>query len=180
MILDVYKQLSPYPKRLLHVINVALIAKSLAIKYNVNSDDAFIAGLFHDYSKYESDEFHTKFITNEILDKYTNDKMVYHGFSAANYLLEKYKINNDIYLSVYNHVFGRPNMTTLEKIIFVSDSIYLTGYNNTSYMYKTALVNLNKAVVEALEATFNYLKKMNVKPSIYQLETYNFYKEEKQ
>ena len=42
--------------RLNHILGVARLAKSLAIKFNLDAEKAYIAGLLHDYIKYESVE----------------------------------------------------------------------------------------------------------------------------
>lgn len=178
MIKDTMVKLSSNPYRLLHVISVANIAKSIAIKHDISlSDDAYIAGFIHDYAKLENINFHEKYISKEELEKNKNSDVVYHAISAANYFKDKYQINDNIYLSVRNHVFGRPNMTTLEKIIYVSDAIYLNGKKNSKEIYKTAINNLDLAVNAASEKILADLKQRGYTPTKEQLETYKYYKE---
>lgn len=175
---DVYNHLKTHPKRLLHVINVAQIAKSLAQIYYVNEFDAYIAGLIHDYAKYDNNDFYLKYIDEETLNLYSSKSVTYHGFAAANYFLKNYEINNEIYLAVYNHVFGRIKMNLIEKIVYIADSIYLNGSRNSRYIYKTATIDLDLAVVLATSNTISYLERENLKPTDEQLQVLSYYKEQ--
>ena len=65
MIKDLVNQLSKHPKRLLHVTEVANISKSLAIKYGLNEEDAYLAGVLHDYAKYESNDFYNSYLSKD-------------------------------------------------------------------------------------------------------------------
>lgn len=174
---DLYYKLNKYPKRLLHVLNVASIAQRIAINYQYeNLEEVYLAGLLHDYAKYESNDFYNTYIEKEIINKYSNTKVIYHAYAAANYFRQNYNISDNIYLAIYNHVWGRPNMTLIEKFVFVADSIYLNGTNNTRYLFLLALDDIDKAVIEALELTFKSLKERNLQPVKIQVETYNYYK----
>lgn len=172
---DVFNKLNKYPERLFHVINVVLTAQSLSLIYNVDLKDTFIAGLMHDYAKYESMNFYKEYISAEDIIKYSETNVAYHSISAANYALKKYHINDDIYNAISNHVFGRPNMSQLEKIIFVSDSIVFNGKNNTIKLYEIAVENLEKAVLEAIKLTRLSLERRNLRPHKRQIETYDYY-----
>src|SRR5690554_3157834 len=123
-------------------------------------------------------DFYLKYINEEDILKYQNIKVFYHSIAAANYLKKHYNINNNIYNAVYNHIFGRPEMSLLEKIIFVSDSVVLNGNNNTIDLYKVALNDIDKAVLMALTLTRKSLEERNLEPYIKQIETYDFYERE--
>lgn len=172
---DVFKKLNQYHKRLFHVINVSLIAQSLAKIYDVSLEDTFIAAIMHDYAKYESMRFYKEYISLDDIIKYSETNVAYHSISAANYAKRTYNINDDIFNAISNHVFGRPNMSNLEKIIFVSDSINLTGKDNTSNLYEIAIKNLDKAVLEAINITRKSLELRNLRPHKRQIETYDYY-----
>lgn len=176
MIKDLFTRLKKHPKRLNHVITVAQVSKSLAIKYNIDPEEAFLAGLLHDYAKYNSEVFFDKYISRKEKAKYDKYYENFHAVGAANYFKKKYSINENIYNAIYYHVYGRENMEMLEKIIFVADSIYLNGPNNSRNIYKTALENLDDAVILALEMTFADLEARNLSANKFQLKTYNYYK----
>lgn len=174
---DVLKQLKTHSKRLMHVNYVALIAQTLAKAYKVSLEDAFIAGILHDYAKYEDDAFNKQYISSELLAKYANIKVHYHSIAAANYARTTYNINDNIYDAIYNHIFGRSKMSLLEKIIFVSDSIILTGKDNTKDLYKLAFKDLDKALLYAINLTEESLKLRGLKPHKKQIDTKIYYQE---
>lgn len=173
--IDLFNKLKNYPMRLFHVINVSLTAQSLALIYNVDLTDTLIAALMHDYAKYESMHFYKEHILEEDIVKYSETKVAYHSISAANYTKKTYNINDDVYNAIANHVFGRPNMSQLEKIIFISDSVVFNGLNNTINLYELAVQNLDKAVLEAINLTRASLDARNLRPHKRQIETYDYY-----
>ena len=106
---------------------------------------------------------------------------IWHSFVGKIVAREKYGIIDDRILNaICYHTTGRPNMTNLEKIIFISD--YVEEKTRVGECFevarKAANKNLNDAIVVIIEQTIAYLKKNN-KP-VYQLteETYQFYLKE--
>ena len=108
-------------KRLAHIYGVAEMAEFLANRYGIDPDMAYIAGLMHDYSKYDNfDEL--KYLLsdrdNKECEKYP---FLYHAYLSAIFF-KKLVIDNDlIYNAIRYHVFGRVNMNMLEAIIMISD-----------------------------------------------------------
>lgn len=174
---DVLNKLAKYPERLLHVITVARISESLAIIHKVDSNKAFLAGLMHDYAKYNENLFYEKYISSEDLLKYSNEQHLYHAISAANYFKMNYKIQDDLYDAIKNHVYGKIAMNPILKILFISDSIYLNGKNNSRYLYKLATRDLDLAVVETIKSNERYLAKKNMQLAKKQIDTLNYYEE---
>ena len=177
--LDVLNNLKEHPKRLFHINYVTLVALTLAKKYHVNLIDTFIAAMLHDYAKYANDAFNKKNISKEKLAEFKDIKVKYHSIAAANYAKKTYDVNDDVYNAIYHHIFGRPKMSLLEKIIFVSDSVELSGQHQTISLYELALNDIDKAVLKALELTRKSLKRRGLKPHYKQMDTYNYYKEQK-
>lgn len=179
LILDIYKNLSKHPKRLNHVIEVSNVAGAIGKHYNLNTKDLKLAGLIHDYAKYMDINFYQKFISANLLEEYKSDTYMYHAISASNYFKEKYQINDNIYHAVYNHVTGRANMSSYEKIIFISDSIYFNNKNKTNAkkLYLLALKDLDLAVLETIKLNQQSLKNKGLELSNLQLATLNYYKE---
>ena len=91
----------------------------------------------------------------------------------------KYGIkDNDILGAIKWHTTGHPDMTMLEKIVFVAD--YIEPYRNKAVNLDAirylAFTDIDKAVLQILNDTINYLnKKANPIDGI-TLKTYNFYK----
>jgi len=60
------------------------------------------------------------------------------------------------------HTLGRPNMTTLEKIVYVSDMIEEgRSFDGVEILRKTAFENLDEAVLLCTRATVNFSKEHN-------------------
>ena len=153
-------------ERYWHSVSVALTAVNLADTYGANKDNCMIAGILHDYCKCLS--------LDEMLDmceKYgviltEEDKKAdgcIHGFLAAKMCKEKFDINDEVYNAIYYHTCGRPNMTILEKIIYISDFIEpLRRFRDkVEEVRRLAYSDIDKSIVLSAEMGLNFLKRTN-------------------
>ncbi len=116
-----------------HTLGVAYTAAALAMKYNTDTSNAnlaqraYLAGLLHDCAKCMSDEKklqmcdknHISYSSMEAEHPY-----LLHGKVGAHIARAKFKIRDeDILQAITWHTTGRPNMSLLEKIIFIADYI---------------------------------------------------------
>ena len=110
-------------KRLTHILGVAKLAKSLAAKFNLDEDKAYIAGLLHDYYKYEPISVMIELINDEeIVEKFKNAPQIYHAYASSVATNKEFYITDiEILNAIKYHVYGRLNMTLFEKILLVSD-----------------------------------------------------------
>lgn len=110
-------------KRLEHILGVARLAKELAIKFNLNPEKAYIAGLLHDYCKYETIEEMINIIADEqIILKFKDAPQIYHAYASSVMAREKFMINDlEILDAIKYHVYGRLNMSLFEKILVIAD-----------------------------------------------------------
>ena len=93
------------PGRFLHSRNVALTACTLAARFGLNEDDAFLAGIAHDMAKEISTPLE-------------------HGEMAAVILAERFGVTNrDVLEAVRRHTEGKPGMGDLAKIVYIADKI---------------------------------------------------------
>ena len=122
--LDLKNKLSKY--RYEHSVRVAEEARSLAEKYNINIQDAYLAGLLHDVAKEFSDDENLEWIMKYNLDKDLLDevnKKICHAEVGAVVAKELYKVSDNIVQAIKYHTVGNINMNLLDKIIFVADKI---------------------------------------------------------
>lgn len=114
-------------KRYEHTLGVAYTAANLAMKYGVSIQKAYIAGLLHDCAKcFDNDKkislckkYKVKLSEGEI-----NNPSLIHSKLGAAYTKEKYEIDDiEIMDAISFHTTGKPDMTTLEKIVFSADYI---------------------------------------------------------
>ena len=110
-------------KRLTHILGVAELAKELAIKFNLDSNKAYIAGLLHDFYKYESTLVMLEIINDkEVEEKFKNAPQIYHAYASSKAAEQEFGIlDEEILNAIKYHVYGRLNMTLMEKILVISD-----------------------------------------------------------
>ena len=153
-------------ERYWHSVSVAITAVNLADTYGANKDNCLVAGILHDYCKCLSyDEMLSmceKYNVN-LTEEDKNADGCIHGFLAAKVCKEKYDINDEVYNAIYYHTCGRPNMTALEKIIYISDFIEpLRRFRDrVEEVRKLAYSNIDKAIVLSAEMSLSHLVKTN-------------------
>lgn len=158
-------------ERYQHTIGVAYTAISMAMRYNpdtANSDfirKAELAGLLHDCAKCMDNDKKLK-----ICDK---NNISYSSFEASHpYLLHgkvgayiaKTKFNiddDDILQAIIWHTTGRPNMSLLEKIIFIADYIEPSRrpIPELDEIRQLAFIDIDKTMEKILSNTLKYLEK---------------------
>lgn len=119
--------------RMRHTIGVqytaAALAMALAPKGEENEllEQAMIAGLLHDNVKCLSDaDMLAKSVKHglEVSDSEKDNPFLLHGKLGAYYAKHRYDVDDEEILgAITYHTTGRPDMTLLEKIIFVADYI---------------------------------------------------------
>lgn len=167
-----------HQNRFLHILGVVEMAEYLAKIYNIDKEKVRIAALMHDYSKYDDFKDACKYLNANDLKECNEYPFLYHAYLSA----EAYKrlIGNDeeIYLAIRNHVFGRIGMTRLEEIIMISD------YTEKNRTYKECIEvrdillsgDLNLAIYKSLEYTIENCIRNNNIPHPMQIEVLNEYK----
>lgn len=144
-----------------HSLEVAEEAISLARKYNVNEEDAFLAGVLHDCAKcFDPDkkiELCKKY--NIELDEVMLSQIdLTHSFLGYFVARDDYKITDENILnSIKYHTTGKANMTDLEKIIYIADYIEPTRkpFEHQAKARELAYTNLDEAMYFILESTIH-------------------------
>lgn len=113
-------------KRLRHVYGVRDEAVKLARRWDIDPDIAAEAGLLHDVTKKMDTEAQLLLIqeygiiiTNSELE---NPKLL-HAVTGAEYARRQYGVSPEIADAIRWHTTGRPDMTMLEKVIYLADCI---------------------------------------------------------
>lgn len=165
-------------KRYKHSLSTAKLAYKLAKKHGVNPKKAYIAGLFHDFSKFFTKDQYLSFLSYDEFNQNKDYIQLHHGPSAAYYF--KYFIldDNDCFNSIYFHTVANLEMSNLSKIIFISDKAEKNRkYQEVEPIRKEMFFDLDYAFLLTLEADILYLKSNKIKPVQLQLLAYNYYKE---
>lgn len=168
-------------KRYHHTLGVAYTASALAMCNGVNLKDAERAGLLHDCAKYMSDKKSLSFCKKNninISEVEKRNPFLIHGKIGAFMAKNKFGINNnDIINAIHNHTTGRPNMTVLEKIIFISDYIEPSRkvQPNLEEIRKLAFKDLDASLIWILKDTLEYLSNKGGEIDPMTQKTYDYY-----
>ena len=178
---DLFKAYIGKVDRLNHVYGVKNTAVKLAKIHGVDLKQTMIAAYLHDITKYEPLNFHHDMISSVysevILETYTEP--LYHAYSAAAIAETKYGIKDqEIIQAIKSHAVGRPNMSLLEKIIFISDYIepYRT-YPSCVEVREIAFKDLDLAVYMAIKHSIHLYEKLGGFVPKVAYEALKFYRE---
>ena len=181
---DIIMQLSKELKdsRLMHTFGVIDTASALAKAYQADIKKCEKAALLHDCAKYMPlDEMiaicERNFIELNELEKKKNSLL--HAKAGACLAYEKYGIKDkEILDAIKYHTTGKPNMSLIEKIIFVSDFIEPgRDFSEKLPMYRMiAMADINLVCMNILKDTLDYLESLNEEIDPLTKETYAFYK----
>lgn len=170
-------------KRYKHTLAVSYIASALAMNYSIDVEDARLAGLLHDCAKWMSDDELLEYCDghNIAINQFEQSNPgLLHGKIGAYLAKNTYHIDNhEILQAITYHTTGKPCMTELEQIIFISDYIEPNRKNlkRIKIIQTTAFENLDKAMYYITEDTLAYLNRTNKVLDVKTQETYNYYKE---
>ena len=171
-------------KRFEHTIGVMYTAASLAMRYNADVDKALLAGLLHDVAKgYTPQEM------LELCEKYglsvsgaeKKNPGLLHAKLGAYIAEREYAIkDSEILDAITWHTTGRPNMTLLDKIIYIADYIEPNRKDapNLDIMRYRAFNDLDDCLIQVLESILQYLQSKNEVVDPMTEKTYLYYKNE--
>lgn len=173
------------PKRYEHTLGVAYTAASLAMVHEADVEKALIAGMLHDCAKCMP--FHKQI---DVCEKHnvslseverTENSPLLHAKAGSTLARTKYGITDDDILNAISyHTTGRPDMSTLEKIIYIADYIEpgRKTLPNLSMVRKIAYQNLDDTMRQILNDTLEHLKEKGGSIDPMTKETYQFYIQE--
>lgn len=171
-------------KRYVHTLGVAYTAASLAMRYGYDCDKAYLAGLLHDCAKqYHDKEFFEKADEFNIVpnEAEKNFPSLLHAKVGANMAVSIYGVHDEEILSAIRcHTTGKPNMSMLDKIIYIADYIEpgRKRLRNIDEIREAAFTDLNKCIRWILNNTIEYLKYNGKTIDPLSEETYQYYKNE--
>ncbi len=169
--------------RYTHTLGVMYTAASLAMCHGADIERAQVAGLLHDSAKCIPNPKKLKLCRqNDIPVTEAEQKAPYllHAKLGAYLAREKYHVRDPEILSAIEcHTTGKPAMTLLEKIIFISDYIepLRTKAANLAEIRRLAFWDLDKAVYTTMRDTLRYLEQGNASLDNQTVVAYNYYKE---
>ncbi|WP_175639805.1 bis(5'-nucleosyl)-tetraphosphatase (symmetrical) YqeK [Metabacillus schmidteae] len=163
--------------RYVHTLGVMETAIHLSQKYGGDVKKAELAAIFHDYAKFRPKKEMEKIIKDQEMPAklLEHNSELWHAPVGAYLVKKEVGIKDkEILRAIKYHTSGRPNMTLLEKIIYVADYIepgrHFPGVEEVRELAETSL---DKALLKSLQNTISFLLKKN--QAIYPdtLKTYN-------
>ena len=169
-------------KRFIHTLGVAYTAALMAEVHGEDPQSAMTAGLLHDCAKSLSNKKKIDICNKNRIPitevEYRNPFLLH--AKAGRFLAEnKYGIKDeDILNAIASHTTGRPDMSRLEKIIYISDYIEPGRKHaaNLALIRKEAFIELDSTLLMVLEGTLSYLKSAENEIDPMTQETYDFYR----
>lgn len=115
------------PSRYRHSMGVSQAAEQLARIYGVDEDAAAVAGLLHDWDKARSSkDLKRSAKKHGLAPKAVRKQMpgVLHALTAPYSLKKDFpELSEDVLQAIARHTCGAPDMTDLDKVVFIADII---------------------------------------------------------
>ena len=152
------------PKRIPHVLGTEKTAVALAEKYGADVHKARVAALLHDSTKRLSmpeqlamcEHYHIA------LDELEQKALkLLHAKTGAALARDVYGADDDIYNAILWHTTGRPNMTKLEKVIYLADFIEPSrDFDGVDALRKVVWEDLDRGLEMGLAMTVEEMTEM--------------------
>ena len=169
-------------KRYEHTLGVAYTAASLAMCYGQDVYQAQVAGLLHDCAKNYTNEKRISICKKNgipINAAEQKNPFLLHAKVGSFLAREKYGVNDKAILdAITYHTTGRPNMSTLDKIIYIADYIE-PGRRQASGLPEVrqlAFISLDDCLFRILKDTLDYLHASKMEIDMSTQQTYDYYK----
>ena len=165
-----------------HTLGVMYTAASMAMRYDEDVEKALLAGLLHDCAKCISGENKIKLCNKYHLSVSEVEKKnpsLLHAKLGAFLAAKKYHIKDkDVINAIAGHTTGCPNMTLLDKIIYIADYIEpgRKELPNMAEVRKLAFTDINECLYRILEDSLVYLNSKNISVDPMTEKTYLYYK----
>lgn len=160
----------PYlsPRRVAHVAGCESEAVLLAMRYGEDAEAAAEAGILHDITKKLS--YDEQLILCDkygiILDKdqLANEKLL-HAITGAAFARDVFGVSDAVYDAIRWHTTGKPDMTLLEKIIYMADYVEPTrDFPGVEKLRALAHEDIDEAMALGLEMSLADIRSGGVAP----------------
>ncbi|MBM6848765.1 MULTISPECIES: bis(5'-nucleosyl)-tetraphosphatase (symmetrical) YqeK [Bacillus] len=152
-------------QRYIHTVGVMETAVKLAERFGADLKKAEIAAIFHDYAKFRPKEEMKQIILDgggplEVLNFHHE---LWHAPAGAALVKTEVGITDeDILSAIRFHTSGRPNMTLLEKVVYIADYIEPgRRFPGVEEVRTLAEEDLDSALIQALKNTITFLISKN-------------------
>lgn len=171
------------PMRYEHSLSVSYTCMALAMRYQYDIRRAELAGLLHDCAKrYGDNELIVKCQKHgiKLTEGAKKAPAVIHATYGAWMAEHKFGVQDaEILSAIRCHTTGKPEMSTLDKILYIADYIEprRNKASNLEQMRYLAFQDLDQTMYEILDGTLVFLKKKNTDIDPMTQRAYEYYKE---
>lgn len=168
-------------KRFEHTLGVTYTAAVLAMCHDEDIEKAKIAGLLHDCAKCISDEKKIKLCQKahmEITEVELRNPFLLHAKAGVCLARDKFGVQDeDILNAILYHTTGRPDMSRLEKIIYIADYMEPSRKQAEDLpdVRRLAFQDLDLTLVRILKDTLFYLREKGNETDPMTQKTYDYY-----
>ena len=155
-------------QRIAHTAGCEHEAVQLAKLWGEDPEKAAVAGILHDSTKNLS--YDEQLI---LCDKYgiildnaqrENPKLL-HAITGAALAKDRFGVSEEISQAIRWHTTGKPDMSVLEKIIYLADYIEPTrDFDGVERLWELDYEDLDKALALGLEMSLEELRRQNIEP----------------
>jgi len=175
-------EVMPYlsSKRIAHVAGCESEAVLLAMQYGEDADAAAEAAILHDITKKLSYNEHLNLCEKYgiVCDKseLENEKLL-HAITGAALSKDLFGTSEAITNAIRWHTTGKPDMTLLEKIVYLADYIEPTrDFPGVDKLRALAYEDIDEALTSGLEMSLEEVRSHGVEPHSHTVEAYEWYK----
>lgn len=167
-----------------HTMGVMYTAAAMAMRYDMDLQKALVAGLLHDCAKCISSDKKISLCEEHgitISESERKNPSLLHAKLGAFFAEEKYGVKeNDILEAITYHTTGRPNMSLLDKIVFIADYIEPNRVQapHLEQIRKLAFEDIDACLYMILEDSLAYLQTRSEVIDPMTEQTYLYYKKE--
>ena len=171
-------------ERYRHTLGVTYTAACLAMRYSYDVQKARLAGLLHDCAKCISNKKKISMCEKAklgVTDFEKEHPFLLHAKLGAYLAKEVYDVEDETILSaIFWHTTGKPDMSMLDKIIYIADYIEPNRDKapRLGEIRELAFVDLDQCLYEIMKDTVNYLELNPKAIDKTTMEAYEYYRKE--
>ena len=167
------------PNRIAHTAGCESEAVMLSKHWGEDPEKAAVAGILHDMTKKLDHEKQLLLCEKYgiILDNAEKaNPLLLHAKTGAEAAKELFGVSEDVSEAIRWHTTGKPDMTLLEKIIYLADVIEPNrDFPCVEELRALAYEDIDKAMARALELSLENIRKRNIEPYKDTVEAYLWY-----
>ncbi len=165
-----------------HTLGVMYTCASLAMRYDADIQQAMLAGLLHDCAKCIPNSKKLKLCEKhniQMTEVERRNPFLLHAKLGAFLAMHEYKVQDKSVISaILNHTTGKPDMSLLDKIVYVADYIEpgRDKARNLPEIRRLAFVDLDLTLYQILHDTLSYLDEGQGETDVMTQKAYEYYR----